>query len=878
MAEEKKRKSAKGKRLGDFEPVLEVFPRLGVIFKRFSEKTFQSRNFQQKINAVSLSLLSLIKKSKAPAFLLPAVLDYITKIATKKILPGYNLSQFELWLNQFSDLDEVQNYQVRSKIVGKYLPREEYQELFPIGMDRWHKGTHFVTAHSSPDLDTIVASFWGWVDAFGARVTRGLHVWNIPGGPPKSIVELEFIFYHTFGEGVFDFASKDRTALSVTGMDLTTLRNVMRKELSEPTANVEHERYQNAVVVVDEKDNYRGDWRSSDVEGLSQITGMFNHFLRWFEINLQAKLISLLAKRHLKKEDLPKFVDKMFAMKLTSCEPLKEFTEKQRSQLNQYLTQIIKAPKGIKSSFYECAFAMQKLGLKGLHDFKQILDRSIDARLFDKSGNVIEDRPRIFNALHRVMHALHLAIKEIKQYLDTLRVALDMKEKVFGHQPQYVSLRSTVEEIKSKIGNHQHVSVVYTDQVGAKVPVGVIYAKDLAKETLGTVSVRDFSNRSEVKIPSYLEVISAFDHHRISLKTQVPSTISVADTQSANVLVAEKALLMSDRYSVGGMTKRDIERQLARLRDKQSPSAIRMSQKLLGKLKIAKLGRSHYIHPMREFIEYLHYIYAILDDTDLLSKVSNRDVRVVAELLNRMKSLSKRSQLEIISLDDLPRNSEFAKKAADRILRHEDMYSIYEKVYRRKQEEVGRNIELCGKGKPSSLFLDTKEQNGCCRVGQTKLFNSNMATFQKYATEIQRKWCLECAQIYKDKPELDLFLHMISTVPSAETVYKGKKVSDYWHQDELWIWVPSAEQAIVHFKEFLSAFKNSPGVEGNEFELECSGKNAKELKLIFKESFLPVRIKRTEAKNIPIAILRYKAASMNSRKAMISPFLPKYID
>jgi hypothetical protein len=873
----KARKASKN-RLGDFEPTLPSFPRLGSIFKRFQTKQFQQRNFQQKINAISLALLSLIKKTKGPTFLLPAVLDFIAKIKEKKILSGYTFAQFELWLNQFSELDDAQNYLIRSKIVGKYIPREEYQELFPIGMDKWHKGTHFVTAHSSPDLDTIVASFWGWVDAFGARLTKGLHLWNVPGGPPKSIVELEFIFTSLFGRGIFEFASKDRTALSITGMDLTTRENVVTKKLHEATANIEHERYQNAVVVVDEKGNYRADWRSSDVEGLSQITGMFNHFLRWFEINLQARLISLLAKKGLKKEDLPKFVDKMFSMKLTTCEPLKEFTPKQRRQLDEYLIQILKAPKGIRSSFYECAEALSKRGLKKLKEFKLILDRSIDARLFDKEGVFVEDRPRIFNALSRVIQALHQAIREIKQYLDTLKVAIQMKEQVFGHKPQYVSLRSTVEEIKSKIGNHQHISVVYTDDVGAKVPVGVIYAKDLSQAILGTVSLRDFSNRSEVKIPTYLEVISAFDHHKITLKTEGPPTLYVADAQSANVLVAEKALFMSDRYSLGGMTKKEIERQLERLKDKPSPSAIRLRQKLLGKLKIARLGRSYYINPAREFIEYLHYIYAILDDTDLLSKVSARDVRVVAELLNRMKSISKRSQVQIISLDDLPRNKDFPKKAASRILRHEDMYSIYQKVYMRKQEEVESNIELCGRGRPSSLFLDTKEQNGCCRVGQTKLFNSNIETYKKYALDIQKIWCNECAQIYKDKPELDLFLHMISTVPSAEVVYSGKKTGEYWHKDELWIWVPPAEQAIVHFKQFLSAFKNSPGVVNNEFELECMGKNAKEMRQLFKESFISTKSIKSQVKGFSLIVLRYKAASMNSRKAMITPFLPKLVN
>ena len=47
-----------------------------------------------------------------------------------------------------------------------------------------------------------------------------------------------------------------------------------------------------------------------------------------------------------------------------------------------------------------------------------------------------------------------------------------------------------------------------------------------------------------------------------------------------------------------------------------------------------------FIHPAREFREYLCFLHAILDDTDLLTKVSSRDLECVAQFLNRLKSLS----------------------------------------------------------------------------------------------------------------------------------------------------------------------------------------------------------------------------------------------
>ena len=53
-------------------------------------------------------------------------------------------------------------------------------------------GTHFITAHLSPDVDTMIASFWGWMDAFGAASGPARIYGTFPGGPPDSPVHLSF--------------------------------------------------------------------------------------------------------------------------------------------------------------------------------------------------------------------------------------------------------------------------------------------------------------------------------------------------------------------------------------------------------------------------------------------------------------------------------------------------------------------------------------------------------------------------------------------------------------------------------------------------------------------------------------------------------------
>ena len=118
---------------------------------------------------------------------------------------------------------------------------------------------------------------------------------------------------------------------------------------------------------------------------------------------------------------------------------------------------------------------------------------------------------------------------------------------------------------------------------------------------------------------------------------------------------------------------------------------------------------------------------------------------------------------------------------------------------------------------------------------------------------------------------------MISTVVHAEEVYAGK-VGNYSHKDEMWLWIPpNQEIAIEHLKRFLIEFQSSPGLKENPVEVLFTGSNAEELALIFQETFPKAtqrRAKRVD-ESLPIAVLFYNAGSLNSRKAMVTPFLPK---
>ena len=127
----------------------------------------------------------------------------------------------------------------------------------------------------------------------------------------------------------------------------------------------------------------------------------------------------------------------------------------------------------------------------------------------------------------------------------------------------------------------------------------------------------------------------------------------------------------------------------------------------------------------------------------------------------------------------------------------------------------------------------------------------------------------------EEKSDLDFHIHMMSTIPGAEELYEGKS-ENFSHQDEMWIWIPSTEIAVEHLKNFLSSFRSCPAVVNNPMEVEFLGDNGKELKQIFEESFKPIPSRIVKEK-LPIAVLKFKAGSINSRKALITPYLPRLV-
>lgn len=866
------------KLLGHYHLELDRFPNLDEVFTPFRTEDFAKQTARRRFRYVNKALLKLIHDAPKESFLLGAVIEYIERVNVEEILgEPYHFSNFEFWLNHFSHLTEDENYKVRTKIVGKGIPRDAYQCFFPIGMGKHFRGSHFVAAHASPDVDTTVASFWGWVDAIGARVSRDIHIWSLPSGPPDA--HITKVLLELFGASVFLSTANTANALTMTGMDLVRKTGLVKKPPHTPFTGINHGPEGAAVVLIDHDGHYIGDWRSSDVESARQVVMSFNSCLRWFENNIHTTLISTFAKEILLVSDIPPLLSAIFDVKIADCEPIKDYPERQKKHLHEYISKVIGVTGGIQGTFGQLAEALDRLSITEFGLFHDLVSGLATSDIFDKEGHLREDRPRIFNKLEQIIKAIDAAILGARTYADRLDMMMAIKHQVLGLYSPFATLKSDVEEIREKIKNHRYLTVVIPEEDKKLFPVGVISATDLRKPSLGTVTLRDFSDPNETNLAPYLEVISVVDHHRASLQTSMPPLALIGDAQSCNVLTGEQAFLINERYGSGGMNHDAIDQALAKTADlPRSPAKARLQQRLLQRQMAAHHGGDVFIHPKREFTEYMCFLFAILDDTDLLSKVSTRDVLCVAHLLNKLKSLSVGEDVEIMAFDDIPKDHHFAKQAAQRILQNEDMYSVYKRIYDFNEQQVEENIATCAEGKPSSIFADTKVQNGCGRVGQTKIFAANAPTLCKHVDTLRSLWYDKAVGIHAQAPKVDLHLHMMSTITGADEVYTGN-IGNYAHRDQMWLWIPETPLAIDHLASFLHSFHDASEVVHNKMEVEFLGNNTTELEQVFQENFGNIlrKVAKDAKRGLPIVVLRYNASSLNSRKSMITPHIPHLI-
>src|SRR3990167_699856 len=581
------------------------------------EKVSPKLSIQEKHEHINGILLEAISESEKPCFLMPHVVHFIARVRDF-ILPTYHLSSFEFWLSSQTGIDEATEKEVRGKIVGKFVPDSTYELFFPIKKEEEKSAAHFAVAHLSPDIDTTVASWIGFLDSFGSRVGKNRNHWVVPGGPPKT-VETGLAFYDPLSEHVFATLATTSKSYFLTSLDLVSTQ-VVKKGLNEPSYGIHHGEESEAVIVVDKGGRFISDWKLRDVDVVRTIINRFFAIFSEFENAFHRDFMILFSEEKVERKDLHEFIDQKLNMTFAGSNLFRELSPRQQEEMNEFIQEVLAAPKGTRSTLSEF-FEVDP----GHSSFDRVLEavralRSAD-HLF-RSGTLVSDRTTIFKALSSVIFLQTEAFRKFRAYIDSLDIAIRIKKRVLRSEPVFVSHLADFDEIHSKMGESQFVTVVYKEQEHL-YPLGVIFRSHLKQKPLAAVSLRDFSNFTETNIPPYAEVISVIDHHKTEIKTEAPAMIHVQDVQSVNVLVAQLLFPFNDKIQKHHMVLEHIDHELATAAETyEVPTYLRIMERLVIRKQAYYTDERYFISPEREFLEYYQILIAILDDTDLLTKVT----------------------------------------------------------------------------------------------------------------------------------------------------------------------------------------------------------------------------------------------------------------
>ena len=820
---------------------------------------YSSLSMFERHTRASQVIFDTVLASSGQGFLFRDVIGCISVIR-KKIAKTYCFSSFELWLNHYCSASKEDQGIVRAKIVGKSLNRSDYQQFFPIGLGNTFFGSHFTIAHFSPDLDTTIASLWGFMDAFGARVSDGLHYWQVPGGRPKGVVELDLLFDRIFSRDLFDVVAKSSRGPELTSLDFLSARGIRRSNLSDLSSSIDYDFKKTALVVTDEKGHYVGDWRSKDANAIRNLVMRLLSLVSAYEHSCSLFLIQKLAKGQLK--DLEKGCQEFLSRPLNDCSQGADLTPKMQERLEKLIVHFLGIDAGLGVCYGEF---LERVDLKRA---KELL------ALMQNCHRELETDGASFAFLEKLSLVQGEFFNDFKASLDTLESGLKIKKAVFGIGAKALSHVASLDEVKTGINDYHHVSVAYEGEgLETRTPLGVIWSEDLKKKALASVSLRDFSNFDEMQCPDYMQVISCVDHHKSKFSTAQVSRSVVSDSQSSNAIIASMVFELNDRVSCGAMTIDSVEESLKKV-FAMSDSALkfRIQRRLLQRKENLLKKHDKFVSYDREFIEYYHFLYAIFDDTDLLNKVTAFDLRTIASLLNRMKSLSLKDEVEVVNFDDIEGDENFLKLAQRRLLENKDLYSLYVANDEQKKTFLEKQIIECVNKKGMTFFSDTKIQNKYACIGQFKMMRQIEPLFREKRSSIQEIFVERSETIYRENSSVNLFMFMLSSIDSAQEVYQGStNASNY--KDELWFYTPSAEKkGMNNLALFLSSFLGSSKMVNQKYEVECIGPDAQKYSALIKKLGCSASIMSSSA-SFSLLVLKIACKSIRSRKSDISVHL-----
>jgi hypothetical protein len=871
-------------KIGDIEFPNLVFPETKSLIESFGKPEFRKKHSIERNEIVNRALFDLIDKTPEPCFLLRQVTHFLAQVTIAESLDGvFNLTAFERWLNQDSGLSYEDNRRIRGKIVGKYVPRDEFAGIFPISNNKVHQGTHTVTAHTPPDLDSLTGSFLGWLDAFACRVGTSLTVWNVPLGKPGAVASRMFSLIYS--DEIFYRVAKQKSLISHVAMDILTQEKLIKATGDVMIRDLNHDRHSNHIIYVDHEGYFLGDWRVSDVDSVAQVQRLLNMFMHAYEKEVVHSITKMFKEKHFPHDTADTLIKELLS------KTIPEFgmqayvlNEKQHSELDIYLKKVLGVPNGFRTPINEFFNRMDDLAGANFHKYVNTLSLLANKDYYDNDLHADFQNDEAFCIFHDAYDLLIENTKILRNYLDRLDVAMAIKHEVLGFKRTSVGTKAEIHEIRSKTKEYRHMTVVFRDKEGRLIPVGAIHRHALEAPIQGTVSFRDFCNYDEIKLHDYLEVISAIDHHKSTISSKTAMVLTVADVQSSNVITAEKNFEINDRFSTRGQSPESIDEQIQEIHQLKDPKAadFRILEKLIRKKRALNnlKDKANFISKERELQEYILCLNAIIDDTDLLNKCCWRDLVAITELINRIKSLQVGKEVEVIDFSDTNKDKRELKRCIREVLRNEELYSFYKAIYDHRESVVDGLISEVSPTCDTRFFEDRKIQNQSCAISQFKLFPGNWNSLQKNRDNILKKWVSINVQIRRKNSEVDFFLHMMSTIPGAQEAYQGR-ANQTGSDDEFWLsGLPQADESVSRMRQFFIALRKSPIHQNINLRCHIEGKKDDNIRIfenILKDTLGQEHypFKENDSLPYPVIVFQFAQGSLNSRKAHITPLLPK---
>lgn len=411
--------------------------------------------------------------------------------------------------------------------------------------------------------------------------------------------------------------------------------------------------------------------------------------------------------------------------------------------------------------------------------------------------------------------------------------------------------------------------VLYKDSL-----LGFCSSGQILRDAPGTLSLRDFSNPEEGNVPSYLELLSVVDHHKSFIKSSQVNAIHVQDFQSTNAILADMQFQVNDLYGCKGLSLEEItQMEINSSLTEIEKNSIKVQLLQIQSAILRRQKEDYFISSCREWLEAVFFLYAIFDDTDLLIKVSQGDLILIAQLLNRLFSFHQGWSNILFNVESFRDTAISLQDKTSILLQNEFVYNFYKEIYAEKEKLLNISLLEGGEGSKLSLFDDTKIQNQYSRVGQCKLYPNNYAVYENQTVNLKRHWITQAENFWK-KQDLRFHIQMISWLPDAGALFSGNHSISGSLKDELWIWTPDVPKIQHYLVLFLEKLRQSSPLKGASLDLFLSEEDKNSPQDAIVSALSPDTCSYLPIKKGGI-VLRFPPLLMHSRKASISPFLPR---